>query len=286
MIIFENNYGNNHSNVNKRFAGMASTEFNWGFQWHVNQPTAELCDIILPAPVWQFEGMDEYMYGHQRFVSGPNGMRNYFTFCARGVDFPGEVRSKEWVWTRIAKRLGDEVAEGYNPRMKDVAWGDWVDAQEAIYQEAFEQWADNEAYMRFLGYDHRPTWEELSANPVVRTEIDEPYYPFKAMIAKGESPFGTPTGKIEFASNYVKTHRRPTESRWRGADRPHAGVEPQLRGGRHRVGVQRRILQPEGQGLPAVAGVAGVHLPPALQQRQQPVHARGLLPPCRVDLGR
>ena len=68
VIIFENNYGNNHSNVNKRFAGMASTEFNWGFQWHVNQPTAELYDIILPAPVWQFEGMDEYIYGHQRFV--------------------------------------------------------------------------------------------------------------------------------------------------------------------------------------------------------------------------
>ena len=34
MIIFENNYGNNHSNVNKRFAGMAATEFNWGFQWY------------------------------------------------------------------------------------------------------------------------------------------------------------------------------------------------------------------------------------------------------------
>ena len=135
MIIFENNYANNHSNVNKRFAGMASTEFNWGFQWHLNQPTAELCDIILPAPVWQFEGMDEYMYGHQRFVSGPNGMRNYFTFCARGVDFPGEVRSKEWVWTEIAKRLGDEVVQGYNPRLADVAWEDWVDAQEAIYRE-------------------------------------------------------------------------------------------------------------------------------------------------------
>ena len=137
MIIFDNNYSNNHSNVNKRMGGMANTEFNWGFQWHLNQPTAEMCDIVLPAPVWQFEGMDEYMYGHQRFVSGPNGMRNYFTFCARGVDFPGEVRSREWVWTQIAKRLGDEVVEGYNPRMKDVEWEDWVDAQEAVYKEAF-----------------------------------------------------------------------------------------------------------------------------------------------------
>ena len=155
MIIFENNYGNNHSNVNKRFAGMASTEFNWGFQWHFNQPTAELCDIILPAPVWQFEGMDEYMYGHQRFVSGPNGMRNYFTFCARGLEFPGEVRSKEWVWTEIAKRLGDGWT-GLQPSHADVDAEHWVDAQEAIYREAFENWANNETVMAYLGYDVRP----------------------------------------------------------------------------------------------------------------------------------
>ena len=214
MIIFENNYANNHSNVNKRFQGMADTEFNWGFQWHLNQPTAELCDIILPAPVWQFEGMDEYMYGHQRFVSGPNGMRNYFTFCARGAEFPGEVRSKEWVWTQIAKRLGDDVAAGYNPRMLDVDAEHWVEAQEAVYKEAFEEWADA-GYWMFLGYEDRPTWEDFNAHPVVRTEIDRPYYAFKTMIEAGESPFGTPSGKIEFASNYVKTHDM-TESRWRG----------------------------------------------------------------------
>ena len=217
MIIFENNYGNNHSNVNKRFAGMASTEFNWGFQWHLNQPTAELCDIILPAPIWQLEGMDEYMYGHQRFVSGPNGMRNYFTFCGRGLDFPGEVRSKEWVWTEIAKRLG--VADKYNPRMLDVAVDHWVDAQEAVYKEAFENWANNETIMAYLGYEKRPTWEEFNAHPVIRTEIDSPYYPFRTRIERGESPFETPSGKIEFSSNYVKTHDM-TESRWRGQIEP------------------------------------------------------------------
>lgn len=215
MLIFENNYGNNHSNVNKRFKGMAETDFNWGFQWHLNQPTAELCDIILPAPVWQFEGMDEYMFNHQRFVTGPNGMRNYFTFCARGLDFPGEVRSKEWVWTEIAKRLGDEVVEGYNPRLKDVAWEDWVDAQEAIYKEAFEAWADNEAIMAYLEYDKKPTWEEFNADPVIRTEIDVPYYPFASALERGESPYHTPSGKIEFASNFVKTHDM-TETKWRG----------------------------------------------------------------------
>lgn len=218
MIIFENNYANNHSNVNKRFKGMADTKFNWGFQWHMNQPTAELCDIILPAPVWQFEGMDEYMYGHQRFVSGPNGMRNYFTFCARGAEFPGEVRSKEWVWTQIAKRLGDEVVEGYNPRMKDVEWEDWVDEQEKVYKEAVEKWID-EGYLIVLGKDEIKTWEDFNANPVVRTEIDEPYYPFKSAMDAGESPFYTPTGKIEPYSRFVETHDM-TESRWRGQIEP------------------------------------------------------------------
>ena len=212
MLIFENNYANNHSNINKRLKGMADTEFNWGFQWHINQPTAEVCDIILPAPVWQFEGMDQYMYGHQRFVSGPNGMRNYFTFCGRGADFPGEVRSKEWVWTQIAERLG--VVDKYNPRLKGIPHDQFVDAQEAIYKEAFEKWADNETLWAYL--DREPmTWEEFNENPVVRIDMGTPYYPFKTMIERGQSPFFTPTGKIEFVSNFVKSHDM-TESRWRG----------------------------------------------------------------------
>ena len=99
--------------------------------------------------------------------------------------------------------------------MKDVEWEDWVDAQEAIYKEAFEKWADNEALMLYLGYEGRPTWEEFNAHPVIRCEIDTPYYPFKKMLEQGKSPFETPSGKIEFSSNYVKTHDM-TESRWRG----------------------------------------------------------------------
>ena len=213
MIIFENNYANNHSNVNKRFGGMASTEFNWGFQWHINQPTAELCDIILPAPVWQFEGMDEYMYGHQRFVSGPNGMRNYFTFCGRGADFPGEVRSKEWVWTEIAKRLG--VAEQYNPRMLDVDAEHWVDAQEAVYKEAIEQWAANERYMQYLGFTEPVTYEYMCEHPVVRIDTVAPYHAFKKQMDAGVSPFHTPSGKVEFVSSFVKNNDM-TKTRWRG----------------------------------------------------------------------
>ena len=213
MIIIENNYVNNCHDTNKRMLGFASTEFNWGFQWHINQPSMEFCDIVLPAPVWQFEGMDELYGGHQRFQSGPSGMRNYFVFCDAGCDYPGEVRSKEWVWTQIAKRLG--VADEYNPRLKDVDWRDFTKAQRAIYREAYENWAANETYMRFLGIEEPQSLEEFCKKPVVRIPVYDPYYPYKSCTEAGINPFETESGKIEFVSRYVEKTDL-TKTKWRG----------------------------------------------------------------------
>ncbi len=213
MLIIDNNYVNNHHDTNKRMGGFASTQFNWGWQWHMNQPSMEFLDIVLPAPVWQFEGMDEYMYGHQRFVSGPSGMRNYFTFVDKGCDYPGEVRSREWVWTQIAKRLG--VVDQYNPRMKDVSLEDWTDAQRAIYKEAYDNWAeDGWGLLARQGIQTKP-WDEFIKQPVVRIPIDTPYYPYKSVLETGGNPFQTESGKIEFVSNYVK-HTDLSKTKWRG----------------------------------------------------------------------
>lgn len=213
MLIIDNNYVNNHHDTNKRMGGFASTQFNWGWQWHMNQPSIEFLDIVLPAPVWQFEGMDEYMYGHQRFVSGPSGMRNYFTFVDKGCDYPGEVRSREWVWTQIAKRLG--IVDQYNPRMKDVSVEDWTDAQRAIYKEAYDNWAeDGWGLLARQGIQTKP-WDEFIKQPVVRIPIDTPYYPYKSVLETGGNPFQTESGKIEFVSNYVK-HTDLSKTKWRG----------------------------------------------------------------------
>ena len=94
---------------------MANTEFNWGFQV-AHEPAHRGALRYHPAGARvAVRGMDEYMYGHQRFVSGPNGMRN-FHLCARGLDFPlARCARREWVWTEIAKRLGNEVVQGYQP---------------------------------------------------------------------------------------------------------------------------------------------------------------------------
>ena len=213
MIILENNYVNNCHDTNKRMRGFASTEFNWGFQWHKNQPSAEFLDIVLPAPVNMFEGMDQFMYGHQRFVSGPSGMRNYFVYCAPGCEYPGEVRPKEWVWTQIAKRLG--VAEKYNPRMMDVPLERWTEESEKIYREAYEKWAKDESgVLRRLGIEPK-SWEELQADPVVRIPVTEPHYAYKHCIERGINPFATPSGKIEFVSSYVKSTDL-AKTKWRG----------------------------------------------------------------------
>lgn len=203
MAIFENNWLNNQHHTNKRFKAASLLEFAWGFQWHLNQPTAQWLDIVLPAPVHMFESTDSYLLGQERFMSGPAGMRNYFVYCQKAVNPPGEIRPKDWVYTQLAKRVG--IGEKYNPRLVDVPWDKWDEAVDALYQEAYEKWAEDEfGWLEALGVEPKP-WEEFLKEPVVRVEIDEPFYPFKNKMEAGENPFGTPSGKIEFSSKVLET---------------------------------------------------------------------------------
>lgn len=224
MLIMDNNYVNNQHDVNKRMQGFASGEFNWGWQWHEGQPSGEFLDIVLPAPVHQFESMDTYFFGQERFFLGPSGMRNYFCYCDKSVDPPGEIRSKEWVWTEIAKRLG--IGEKYNPYLLDVSWEEWDDAvRERIYKPAYERWAaDTEGYLAYIGIQPKP-WEEFLKMPVVRVPIHEPFYPFKNVMEAGGSPFVTPSGKVEFSSSFLENVDM-SETRWRGAMDPIPRWEP------------------------------------------------------------
>jgi anaerobic dimethyl sulfoxide reductase subunit A len=214
MLIMDNNYVNNQHNVNKRMEGFATAEFSWGWQWHEGQPSGEFLDIVLPAPIHQFETMDTYFFGQERFFLGPSGMRNYFVYCDKFVDPPGEIRAKEWVFTELAKRLG--IGEKYNPYLLDVSWEDWDDAvRERIYKPAYERWAtDADGYLASIGV-YPPSWEEFLKMPVVRVPIDDPFYPFKNCIEAGISPFATPSGKVEFSSSFLENVDLTT-TRWRG----------------------------------------------------------------------
>ena len=206
MAIIPNNYINNQHHVSKRMQGFADMEFSWGWQYFHDQPSIEFLDIVLPSPVIQFESTDMHFFGINRFWNSPSGMMNYFLFAGKGVNPPGEVRSKDWVWMELARRLG--FADKYCPKMLDVTdWRDWDEQViERIYKPAYEKWAEDENGL--LGYYEvePPSWEEFQKLPIVRVpgEPGEWFYPFKNTVEWGRSPFKTPSGKIEFESSFVK----------------------------------------------------------------------------------
>ncbi len=203
MVIFEDNWINNIHHVNKRMKAIASTYFSWGHAWHMSALTTHYMDIVLPAPVYMFETSDHFHMGMERFMSGPSGMRNYFMYCTKVVDPPGEVRPLFWIWTQLAKRLG--VVDKYNPCLKDVSIEDWDDAVEALYKEAYENWAkDPYGYLAYYGIQPKP-WEEFLKKPIVRVPIDQAYYPYKSTVDAGEDTFfETPSGKVEFCASTLE----------------------------------------------------------------------------------
>ena len=149
--------------------------------------------------------MDTYFFGQERMFLGPCGMRNYFVYCGKAVDPPGEVRPKEWVWMQIAKRLG--IGEKYSAKLVGIDDPDeWTRAVENLYREAYEEWAKDEFGMLAASGIEPAPWEEFVKKPVVRAPIDEPFYPFKNVMEQGESPFITSSGKFEFESNFIKNN--------------------------------------------------------------------------------
>ena len=123
MAIIPNNYINNQHNVSKRMKGFANMEFSWGWQYFNDQPSMEFLDIVLPSPIIQFESTDMHFFGINRFTRPPSGMMNYFLFAGKGVNPPGEIRSKDWVWMELARRLG--FADKYNKMLDVIDWREW-----------------------------------------------------------------------------------------------------------------------------------------------------------------
>jgi len=218
MLIFENNYVNNIYDTNKRIECVKALDFTWGWQWHINQPTAQYMDIVLPAPIHFLETWDNYILGLNRFMLSNSGMHNWFMLAQKCVEPPDEVRPKDWVWMQLAKRLG--IGEKYNPRLVDVPLEEWDSAVEALYREAYTEWAQGDG-----AYLSPPPWDEFVKKPILRVPIEEPFHAFKNTLEKGESPFMTPSGKVEFYSSYV-ANQDMTKSQYGGHFEPMPVWEP------------------------------------------------------------
>ncbi len=200
MVILE---GNNHLNslpdINTTIRAMKKVDFVLVFSQYTELPTARYADILLPQIYTAFEGrnchsvyrsFDLFRFGHN--------LANYFVYCQRCINPVGEVKSHDWVWTQVARRLG--IAELYNPRMANVPDDEWDEAIEELHKEAYDKWAMREEVVPL----NPPSWEEFQTKPIFRYEIKDPYYPFKDIIERGESLFsGTKSGKMEFYSKVL-----------------------------------------------------------------------------------
>lgn len=197
MVILEsNNHPNSLADINSNIRAMKKVDFSVVFSYFAESTAARYADILLPQIATAYEGRhcvcptsstDLFKSGH--FLG------NYFIYCQKCVEPPGEVKSGDWVWVQIAKRLG--IAHLYSPRLANVSDDEWDEVIEDLHKKAYEQWAVRKDIVHLTP----PTWEEFQKKPVFRCQIKSPHYSYKTDLERGENPFReTASGKIEFYS--------------------------------------------------------------------------------------
>ncbi len=215
MVVLEGvNHVNNLPDINTTIRAMKKLDFALIFAQYADLPAARYADILLPQLYTAYEGRNchagESHMGEDLFRTH-GGLGNHFLFIQKCIDPVGEVKSHDWVWTEVARRLG--IVEQYNPRMSHVSDDEWDDVVEGLHKEAYEKWALREDIAPL----NPPSWEEFQKKPVFRYEIKEVHYAFKNDVEKGTNPFkGTASGKIEFYSkglakgpDYLAAHEFP-----------------------------------------------------------------------------
>ncbi len=182
--------------MNASIRAMKKLDFLVVSSYFTDNMAARYADIVLPQIATAYEGRNCFSAIHSTdlFKSGTyHG--NYFLYRQKCVEPPGEVKSGDWVWVQIARRLG--LAGLYSPRLAGVSDEAWDETIEDFHREAYEKWASSKDIAPF----NPPGWDEFQNRPVFRVEIKEPHYAFKEDIESGQNPFrGTPSGKIEFYS--------------------------------------------------------------------------------------
>jgi anaerobic dimethyl sulfoxide reductase subunit A len=216
MVILESN--NHHTtlpDINSNGRVLKKVDFVVVSSYFAETPSARYADILLPQISTAFEGRACKIgnFDNDRFKPGLN-LGNFFTYMQKCIDPPGEIKTNEWIWVQIAKRLG--IAELYQPRLANVPDDRWDEAIEDLHREAYENWAA----LGNIASLNPPSWEEFQKKPVFRWEIKDPYYPFKKELETGQDPLtGTDSGKIEFYSKglakgpaYLATNEFPPGS--------------------------------------------------------------------------
>lgn len=209
MVFTQNGNDIGTHDTNKVNAAFKKVDFVVSAVAFLDRPEAQYADIVLPMADKVFEDYNSFPdnYG---FVAPTNlatgTFSNYMLMKRKVVDAPGEAKPMQWINAQIAKRLG--CGDTFAPRFMDVLDDDaaWDARYEQIQAEAYEMWRPQfAAWAEETGCEVKeaPTWEEFQKSPIFRVPYKkEPFYPLKDQI-DNDVPFNTPSGKIEFYSQFL-----------------------------------------------------------------------------------
>ncbi|MCL4552344.1 MAG: hypothetical protein M1305_02145, partial [Candidatus Marsarchaeota archaeon] len=148
-------------------------------------PTARYSDLILPSL--------DAMWEQPRVLRSDYGGFATLTCGPGAVPPPGEVKSLEWVFTKIATRLGfgKEFNRYYT---SDEHWEeDWERYQRECYEKCVKQ----------LDFQ-TPSWDEFKGGSFIHLDEhhDKPFFGFTAEIEEGK-PFPTESSQFEINSALI-----------------------------------------------------------------------------------
>ena len=152
--------------------------------------SARYADLILPNRDWMWE--------EKNITKCPSyGGFECINYCPGVIDPPGEVKSGDWVYTKLAEKLGIDPRKIFPYYTTDDNWDrDWERYLMDSYQGTVDYYKKQNIEV--------PSWEEFTRGKFINCDEleDEPFTGWDKQI-KEDEPFETESGKIELYSDYI-----------------------------------------------------------------------------------
>lgn len=184
---------------NERIEALKKVDFFAIGAWNWDNPNVRYADLVLPYAHQFLEG-PRWTPGQTNagFAGGGGGTKNMMMYQNGGCEPQGESRHPILVMKQIADRLG--IGDQFMPFLNGVSQEDFPKAIDTIAGKAYNAWAADPTVQE--KYGEIESWSDFKKHPVIRWKMDD-YWVWKEKDMAEGKPFGTPSGKIEFYSDFL-----------------------------------------------------------------------------------